>query len=249
METLFNKYGTDKSSHHGYHRYYEAFLAPMKDDAFNFVEIGFHKGLSMAAWREYFTRARIYSVDIDAAADTKQVCDNGWLLKGDQGNAGDLERLVKTVGTARVILDDGSHVPEHQILTFNILFTSLLEEGGVFIIEDVETSYWSEGHLYGRVLRYGRHHPMNLVSIFLNLVHAHLNKEFNTHAEASPISKEAMSQIGQITFGTNCILIRKKTAADARFFDRPYRFAHCLQQQQQPAQQTATPVTKTLGLL
>ena len=44
--------------------------------------------------------------------------------------------LEKTGGNLDVILDDGSHIPEHQILTFNTLFPSVVP-GGIYIIEDV----------------------------------------------------------------------------------------------------------------
>jgi len=40
------------------------------------------------------------------------------------------------------INDDGSHVPEHQLFSFDYLFHELLMPGGTYIIEDVETSYW-----------------------------------------------------------------------------------------------------------
>ena len=39
-----------------------------------------------------------------------------------------------------LIVDDGSHVPEHQILSFNFLFKNLLSPGSTYIIEDIETS-------------------------------------------------------------------------------------------------------------
>ena len=40
-----------------------------------------------------------------------------------------------------IIVDDGSHVPWHQLLTFEIMFETWLKPGGLYIIEDVETSY------------------------------------------------------------------------------------------------------------
>lgn len=45
---------------------------------------------------------------------------------------------------------DGSHRSEHVIATFQILFP-LLKDGGVYAIEDTQTSYWPEyGGLVGR---------------------------------------------------------------------------------------------------
>ena len=41
-----------------------------------------------------------------------------------------------------VIIDDGSHIPWHQIFTLETIFDTFLKDGGVYIIEDIETSYW-----------------------------------------------------------------------------------------------------------
>ena len=66
------------------------------------------------------------------------------LHKIDQSNSLELDKFVATVGIKfDVILDDGSHVPEHQILTINKLW-DLVKPGGVYIIEDIETSYWKK---------------------------------------------------------------------------------------------------------
>ena len=43
-----------------------------------------------------------------------------------------------------VILDDGSHVPEHQILTINKLWKLVKPFPGIYIIEDLQTSYWKK---------------------------------------------------------------------------------------------------------
>ena len=40
-----------------------------------------------------------------------------------------------------IIIDDGSHLNEHIIESFKILFPKL-KDGGVYAIEDIQTSYW-----------------------------------------------------------------------------------------------------------
>ena len=40
-----------------------------------------------------------------------------------------------------VIVDDGSHVSAHVILSFETLYPSL-KPGGIYIVEDIGTSYW-----------------------------------------------------------------------------------------------------------
>ena len=39
------------------------------------------------------------------------------------------------------IIDDGSHIPQHQVSTFDLLFRQVLLPGGTYIVEDIETRY------------------------------------------------------------------------------------------------------------
>ena len=48
-----------------------------------------------------------------------------------------------------MILDDGSHINEHVIFSFQQLWGNV-KSGGVYIVEDVGTAYWDE---YGGGLR------------------------------------------------------------------------------------------------
>ncbi len=46
-----------------------------------------------------------------------------------------------------IIIDDGSHVPQHQIISLACLLPAL-NPGGLYIIEDLETSYWCYSDLF-----------------------------------------------------------------------------------------------------
>jgi hypothetical protein len=67
------------------------------------------------------------------------------LFYGDQSDHDFLNTIKKSLNGKKfnIIIDDGSHVPWHQLFTFEILFETLLEEDGIYIIEDIETSYWN----------------------------------------------------------------------------------------------------------
>ena len=54
-------------------------------------------------------------------------------------------------GQFDIIVDDGSHLPWHQLFTFEIMFETWLKPGGLYVIEDVETSYWdgTNPRIYG----------------------------------------------------------------------------------------------------
>jgi ribosomal protein L5 len=92
--------------------------------------------------------------------------------------------------------------------------------GGVYIIEDVETSYWTKGGLYGYPTNYGYKHPNSIIEIFKTAVDC-LNGEFAQNAQTSV---QHVDEIGSIVFAKNCIVITKKQKENKRI----YRFAHCL---------------------
>ena len=92
----------------------------------------------------------------------------------------------------------------------------VLEEEGVYIIEDVETSFWTKGSVYGYETRYGYKHKDSILEIFKDVVDT-VNQEF-----AGKRANRVMhhDSIGSVTFSRNCIIIIKKTKKM-----RGYRFA------------------------
>lgn len=126
--------------------YYEPYLAPYRNDRIKVLEIGAGGGPdenaggeSLRMWRDYFPRALIYGVDIFAKVgiDEQRIR----FFQGDQSDDAFLGRLLEQVGTPDIIIDDGSHINEHVIKTFTRLFPSLAD-GGLYLVEDVNTSYW-----------------------------------------------------------------------------------------------------------
>lgn len=104
------------------------------------LEIGVFKGGSMQMWKEYFgERATIVGIDIDKkckAFDEKNV----HICIGSQADKEFLQKVSKQWGPFDIIIDDGSHIMEHQIVTYETMFP-LLKNGGVFVCEDCHTSY------------------------------------------------------------------------------------------------------------
>lgn len=210
------KYQTDKITHHKYHEIYDFFLHPLYNRTGSILEIGILQGKSLNMWLELFPNAYIYGMDIGQTYSGNRHT----VIKGDQSKEHDLNLVKDTIKNNNVffINDDGSHIPEHQLLTFNILFP-LLCEGGVYIIEDIETSYWTKGGLYGYQTRYGYKHPDSIIEIFKEVADS-VNTEF-----AKNISNRVQhhDKIGSITFSKNCIIIVKKNAES-----RQYRFSYNL---------------------
>jgi hypothetical protein len=234
MQTVFgaafDTHGSDKSSHHGYDRFYARHLGHLREVTFNLLEVGYAQGASARAWLDIFPNAHVIALDINPQADDPHRSSRCTVLTGDQNDPATLDMVIDRIRRADVIIDDGSHVPSHQLKAFNAWFVDLLAPGGVYVIEDIETSYWVRGALYGNAIACGIGHPENIVDIFKNVVHGSVNREFAADRSGpppnSPIRADAHALISSITFGYNCIIVHKKTQAEHAVFDgRVYRFA------------------------
>lgn len=203
---------TDKVLHHRYDRFYESFLINFRDKLVTLLEIGAGKNFdSFNMWHEYFPKGRIFCMDIDEEREEEW----GQVFKGDQSSLSDLSRIKDKIEFCDIIVDDGSHVPEHQINTFVYLFKNLLSPGGIYIIEDIECSFWDpESEIYG--YKSGSHNILN----FLSMAPYEINSEF------SGIKNRL--EISSITYGHNCIIMKKKTEEEILFTGREYRFKRFL---------------------
>ena len=96
---------------------------------------------SIDLWQSYFERLDLWMADIDPECAVKvQNATANTILIGDQSSEADLMRWVNTSGGAfDIIVDDGSHNPQHQLESFRVLFSQGLKGGGIYFIEDIET--------------------------------------------------------------------------------------------------------------
>ena len=223
------KFKTDKVTHHGYERFYDYFLMPIKNNKMNMLEIGVDELRSLKMWLDYFPNATIYGMDIHKKEYTY---NRGMIFQGDQSKKKDLKKVVKNIGKCKFIIDDGSHVPSHQLLSFNYLFKECLDFGGIYIIEDIETSYWKNTDLYNYPINAGYlDNKNNIVEIFKNIVDI-VNSEFLTDdnkvllKKYNKIEYDNLKYISMITFGMNCIIIKKMTEKEYKLYgNRKYRFS------------------------
>lgn len=222
-------FGVDKITNHGYHRFYYDVLKHLCEKEFSMMEIGIEGFKSVDMWKRFFPKATIYGIDIN-----KEYTDNNrmFIYRADQSSRQQLQEVVQKMGSVRCdfINDDGSHVPEHQILTFNYFFSTLLNAGGIYIIEDIETSYWKTKGLYGYETRYGYQHPNSILTKFKYLLDW-INRKYMNPEDRNQLrqilrdfSDETLNEISSITFGQNCILIKKKTRYDHTFDSLDYQF-------------------------
>lgn len=99
------------------------------------LEIGVMGGGSLDLWRRYFgPKASIYGVDINPTC--KSLEPDHKILIGDQGSH-EFWRTFKTlVPSVDILIDDGSHRPEDQIVTLEEMLPHI-SPGGVFFCEDI----------------------------------------------------------------------------------------------------------------
>jgi len=137
---------TDKAGRHHYTQHYERHLGHLRDRQFALLEIGVggyaregKGGASLRMWKHYFRRAQIIGLDIQdkSFVDASRIKT----YQGSQTDEDVLHKIVTAAGGVQVVVDDGSHRPKHIRETFRILFP-LLNDAGIYIIEDTQTSYW-----------------------------------------------------------------------------------------------------------
>jgi hypothetical protein len=160
LPELANHHGTDKgtagpSREWGANNYtdvYEAYLERLRVAPIKILEIGLGVvgdkwashivhgrntgGASLKMWYDYFPKAQIYGIDINSCP----YLDNDRIKTyvADQSSVADMEAFTKATSGVEfdVIIDDGSHRPDHQQITLGYFFKSL-KSGGLFFIEDL----------------------------------------------------------------------------------------------------------------
>lgn len=103
------------------------------------LEIGVQGGGSLELWRQYFPNAEIIGVDIDENCKEHEG-ENIKVFIGDQHNV----KFLETLGDFDIIIDDGGHYMTQQQVSMNTLLANQLNDGGLYVIEDLHTSYWEQ---------------------------------------------------------------------------------------------------------
>jgi hypothetical protein len=138
LDEIFSKNNTDKGpSFHNYSRQYQELLSKYRTDSLKYLEIGVLNGGSIASMREVFPNATCI-LGLDINPNCKQFEDSSKNIFVEIGNATNstfISEITKKYGTFDIILDDGSHRNDDVIVTFEMLFP-LLNDNGLYIVED-----------------------------------------------------------------------------------------------------------------
>lgn len=169
LTEIANLHGSDKGTlgpsprrpGRNYTDVYEAFLRPLRNEPITILQVGLgvqgHAPVGRAApgrrdvgaaslrtWYDYFPSARVLGADVDPSPHLDDDRVTTFVL--DQGDPESLTALCDSLGDLEldVVVDGGSHRPDHQQLTLGHLFPRV-KPGGLYIVENLLTNGKGDG--------------------------------------------------------------------------------------------------------
>ncbi|EBV3304168.1 class I SAM-dependent methyltransferase, partial [Salmonella enterica subsp. enterica serovar Enteritidis] len=194
---------------------YNRLFSEFRNAPIRLLEIGIQNGGSLELWSKFFQSTKIIvGCDIDEKCHKINYPDNH--IKLVIGNINDPQTLTSINNHSEyfdIIIDDGSHTSGDIINSFLRLFPKL-NLNGLYIIEDLHCSYWSdfEGGLF---------HPSSSINFLKSLVdilnfehwglplsRISLLNRFNI--PCSTDNEDILSEIHSIEFINSMCIIRKQ---------------------------------------
>jgi cephalosporin hydroxylase len=97
------------------------------------LEIGVKGGGSTALWKQLYPSATVVGMDIKLR---NWLSDDGVIyVEGDQSDAAQLTKIANEHGPFDLLIDDGSHVSDHQAISMRTLLGHV-RAGGLYVVED-----------------------------------------------------------------------------------------------------------------
>lgn len=143
LERIVNGFESSNFLSFKYKNYFDVYVdifSKYVNKKITFIEIGVANGGSLFMWRKFFgPEARIIGIDLEPKA--VELEKYGFeIFIGDQKD-NDLWKMIKEkVGMVDIILDDGGHTDEQQILAVKNCIP-IIKDGGLLVVEDVHCSY------------------------------------------------------------------------------------------------------------
>ena len=202
-------------------------------------------------WENYFSSdAQIYGlaygeseIEIIRSKNDTAAAKNTRLFFGSQTDNEVLDSMLDEIASSiDIVIDDGSHDPADQMFTFEKIFPHV-SAGGLYVIEDVETSYWNAptSSLYGSAFKQplGLGKSENVVSKFMRVVNFgklmnglflgrkdRASKEDLVKSKLLPMGAD---DIASVQFAQNLIIVRKRGDDDLYFDKKNTPYIHRLQ--------------------
>lgn len=128
--------GSPNDGTHGYTQVYWKLLHDRKLQVRSVLEVGINSGASLRMWRDFFPYSRVIGLDI--ASEYLFSEDGIECYLADAANSQSLHDALVRAGRLSydLIIDDGSHDPEHQKAAIRALCPKLAT-GGIMVVEDI----------------------------------------------------------------------------------------------------------------
>ena len=202
LHTIAKLYKSDKLDH-GYIEVYDSYFKKIKDKELKILEIGIADGQSLLIWSDYFKNSIIVGIDIHKI-DVEEKNLNKKNIRVHQGSQSDkkfINEIINQYGNFDIIIDDGSHISKDVKKSFHLLFP-ILNNKGLYVVEDMQTSY---NHFFGGNsfdLKYSNTH----MNFFKNLTDT-----INYREIANPFYLQSGydGHIKNISFFNNMVVVQK----------------------------------------
>ena len=144
---LFTLFKNTKSAwkwHHYFDVYTKEFES-LRCKPIRMLEIGVREGGSLKMWKKWFhPDSLVVGIDIEESCTQHENANNNIFVRiGDQTDNHFLNKVTSEFGPFDLILDDGGHTTSQMTVSFNSLFRNALKAGGIYMVEDTHTNYWS----------------------------------------------------------------------------------------------------------
>ncbi|WOD40408.1 glycosyltransferase [Nodosilinea sp. E11] len=196
---------------------YDRLFSGFRNQPIRLLEIGIQNGGSLEIWGKYFSNAEsLIGCDINPDCSKLSYDDHRIsVVVGDANTDTTEDEIIACSSSFNLIIDDGSHVSDDIVKSFARYFRHL-NEGGLFVIEDLHCSYWSnfQGGLY---------YPYSSLSFCKRLAdivnHEHWGVERERKQLLQGFTKQfsadfdelSLSKIHSIEFVNSICIIRKQS--------------------------------------
>lgn len=214
-----------------YFEIYEFWFKKYKNKPIVILEIGVFQGGSLNMWRSYFgENAQIFGIDINP--ECKQFeSENTKIFIGSQEDRNFLNHVKTQIPKIDILIDDGGHTMQQQIVTFEELY-SHIKDDGLYLCEDLHTSYWGNyGGGYksnGSFIEYSKN--------FIDKINAWHSKEQNLIVDSFTRSVHSIHYYDSILIiqkglkkAPSNLMTGKKVLTDEAFIDAYKREEHRIQ--------------------
>jgi len=145
LEQLADGTKTDKNYYHSYLPLYQTLMEHKQLTAKHVLEIGIERGGSIKLWHDFFPHATIEAIDVRPMSDMWEgILNNDRIVLHTSTDAYDFSFFHSLYNQGikyDVLIDDGPHTLTSMI-TFLQLYSHLMTDDGILIIEDVQSIDW-----------------------------------------------------------------------------------------------------------